>query len=223
MRRSAENIDVGTKTENIVARAADRFRRDLRHERGFVALVERPAARNQDHGLVAAHIRERARAVDAAPRCSRASWSAPTARRHPPASGGARAGCPCRTRRWRAERPLPPPPPPPPPPPLAGRRGAALGRPAARGAAADCPRPALPARCPAAGGAGSAVPPAPADASRSRECEPHSRSPMVRSANWLRFAMSRASARLPYSQPLSGRPMPVTRLQPVLHLLVRRR
>src|SRR6185436_1745181 len=39
---------------------------------------------------------------------------------------------------------------------------------------------------------------------------PHSRSPTLRSAIMLRFVMSLASARLPYSQPLSGRLIPVT-------------
>src|SRR5262245_61527377 len=42
------------------------------------------------------------------------------------------------------------------------------------------------------------------------EAEPHSRSPTLRSAIMLRFVMSLASARLPYSQPLSGRLIPVT-------------
>ncbi len=43
---------------------------------------------------------------------------------------------------------------------------------------------------------------------------PHSRSPRVRRTIWLRFVMSRASARLPYSQPVVWRPMPVTRCSP---------
>jgi hypothetical protein len=43
---------------------------------------------------------------------------------------------------------------------------------------------------------------------------PHSRSPTVRSAIMLRLVMSLASARLPYSQPASGRLMPVTRCRP---------
>src|SRR5580765_2864032 len=37
------------------------------------------------------------------------------------------------------------------------------------------------------------------------EADPHSRSPTLRRAIMLRFVISRASARLPYSQPLNGR------------------
>src|SRR5262245_3969793 len=56
----------------------------------------------------------------------------------------------------------------------------------------------------AAPGDGLAPNPAAADA------PPHSRSPTLRSAIMLRFVMSLASARLPYSQPVNGRLIPVT-------------
>src|SRR5262245_31329814 len=46
------------------------------------------------------------------------------------------------------------------------------------------------------------------------DAPPHSRSPTLRSAIMLRFVMSLASARLPYSQPLSGRLIPVTLWSP---------
>src|SRR6476659_4613950 len=59
---------------------------------------------------------------------------------------------------------------------------------------------------PADGATGAAHPPA--------DAVPHSRSPTERSAIMLRLVMSLASARLPYSQPASGRLMPVTRCSP---------
>src|SRR5262245_14144341 len=57
---------------------------------------------------------------------------------------------------------------------------------------------------------GVGAPPNPPDAAAA----PHSRSPTLRSAIMLRFVMSLASARLPYSQPVSGRLMPVTFWRP---------
>ena len=45
---------------------------------------------------------------------------------------------------------------------------------------------------------------------------PQARSPSARSANWLRLAISRASVRLPYSQPVENRPVPATRINPSL-------
>ena len=96
----------------------------------------------------------------------------------------------------------------PPPPPPAGAAGAGVDPP---------PPPAPP---PAGGGAGAGdapmdpgdvVPPNPPPEASPLE---HSRSPIVRSAIRFRLVMSRASARLPYSHPLTGRPIPVTRIRP---------
>src|SRR3954452_16515685 len=104
-----------------------------------------------------------------------------------------------------------PPPPPPPPPP--GAAGAGVDPP---------PPPAPPPPPPAGGGAGAgAAPTDPGDVvppNPPPEASPleHSRSPILRMAFMFRLVMSRASARLPYSQPLIGRPMPVTRERPSL-------
>ena len=114
------------------------------------------------------------------------------------------------------ERP-PPRWPPEPPPPVGAEP------PPAGGAGVPVPPPPVPppagAPSPPDGGAGAPAggdeppegapvgpPPKP-----EAEADPHSRSPMLRSASRLRFEMSRASARLPYSQLVNALPMPVTR------------